>query len=424
MLSRQYGQDYHLFFESYGVCNDHEPNWAGKMNALMSCILRMSEHFIDLDTSSSGPYIRDSMSNFPIVLKSKVKTDPDYPIGSSVGQFHWFDGDTMASYKKVLETAAHWLNEFTAFEVPASNWFTTQYTTGHSPECRDYRYEAGNKPRFNITGRKSTNGEGGETSYDDESVTYTSSSGLIVDNRATYPALCKLYLCLGFNKFTLTGIHDGGPTWNNVEKWQNFSRNVELQSDLWRPTGLDYPYPGKTTKTKRTYGYVNGAWMIKKDRVEETVWSKGTATAYNDNFQMSFTWEEIIHNYEYNDASETIITDETEGMEGEDPSSYYLSRPENKIVVSATLWNGLDLWSDPYTPLTETIPAHTKKRLTCNTFQQIPIPTYDYESFIGDDYERGAWRWNESVAISYDMRVVPVVDFSESLTTYSFGEEG
>jgi hypothetical protein len=89
------------------------------------------------------------------------------------------------------------------------------------------------------------------------------------------------------------------------------------------------------------------------------------------------------------------------------------------------IWDGLGIWTSPSEPLSaEVIPARTKKKIDATFFNPVPEPQQSrLREVIPTGWKHGSCWWEEELTNSYDLRVVPILDYSDSVTTFSFDEE-
>lgn len=421
-IDTSYAQDWGHYTDSYGIVDRHQPNYAMCMNSLMHCVYRMGQYFTDL----SAEYIQDSYANFPKSFSMTLRSDTEHKIGTSIRQYNSFDDDTIDSWKSVLSTAAYWLNRYTAINVPKeyrSVMQTCEYGTKDLSSSTAFTTTETEERRsnmsFNITHSSYEYYRPTESGTDagySGTRRYSGNFGLTLDNRTPYSANVLLYLCL-------PSVAD--TAWNNVNKWQSYSYSMEIYSGLWVPYE-DEPtlkYPGEGNGSNGSFVLAGGQWRQRDDTRTWIKYSAGSQSG-TDNHQLSSTEHFIRKNYTH-DGREQCVLDETSASEGEDTHIYYYSWAENELNVNRKAWDGLGIWTSPSEPfLAEVIPARTKKKITATFFNNLPEPSKNrLTEIIPAGWRHGSCWWDENLANSYDLRVVPILDYSDSVTTFSFDEE-
>ena len=410
-----YGQFIIDEFFRYGVNAKFQFNSAKQMNSLLFCIYKISKFFVNPE----GDPFTDSYVTFPHSCKDAVVSDIERNIGTSIAQFDSFAQPTMESWRKLFQIAVYWLNKFTMIPVPSHARCVTQrgrysgYDGGPVPVTEIE--PASNDPSLEATYIKTQTND-----QEDPSITRTLRGyfGLKVQNRTPYAGVCKLYACLPSVNVS------SGTNWKSTDKWQHFTRKVVTDENPWQPDpdDPDTLYPGNTTETERTYVLLNGAWVMKNDLTKEIEWSHNQY-GNNDNFQWTRNDSETYKNFSP-DGSNEIVLDQTSAYYGQDQSIQKTNFRNEITITDVNLWDGFGIWSSIGTPVTESIPAHTEQKLNCFTFSDIPEPENksNFEDFSGDGYQRGEHGWSESWRLTFNLRVVPFLDFANSITTFSIVE--
>lgn len=430
-----YGVSYTTSYIPCGPMNKFEPNEADKMNSLMRAIRNLATRFINPDDVE----FQLSYTDFPHNYLSELKKQSDeHSIGHCVGRTQTFDPETMTDWKQIFVEAAYWLNKMTMVRVP-SNWdyrHTTESTSDNSYNEKPLEYAIVPQPvdplfsnhdaYINLEYHKKQN-------HTEANPTITKRwdcmTGLTIVNRAPWDGVCKLYLCCPHFEATgerWDGVFPAGRrvlrrNWNQPQKWQYLERDMEVCDGAYQPDPQDDPdkywYTNKLEVKETEVLTDNGEWTEKKIDRTESVFSGGS-----DNYRLSRTTTQFEKNFNHDASEEVLLTSEstTEGPDQYDTSH---GSPVNNLTVNCyNIWDGLGLTDAISTPIEEAIPAHTEKKLTCFSFTQIPEPTPDFDSFVGSDWQRGNFDWHEEVIVSYDLRVIPIMDYSESLTTFTIAE--
>lgn len=425
-IDTSYSQDWSQYTGGYGFVDRNNPNYAMCMNSLMYCVNRMGQYFVDL----SGDYIQDSYANFPKTYSHPLKEDTEHNIGVSVRQYDSFEDNTIESWRQVLYTAAYWLNKYTAINVPNNyrtvntNCSYTSYDLSASDQfVPENMKERKSDMRFTITHHSMEYDRPTSSGSDHYYNGYRRCSGyfgLALDNRTPYPAKVLLYLCLP------SVPDDGRDNWKNVQKWQNYHYRMEICSRLWIPDPDDPSllYPGVADIDNDTFIYAGGNWKQSIDDHTKIIYSAGRETG-TENYQLSAI--EVYDKKNYTpDGRQNIVLDHRTTEEGEDRHTYYLAWAENELeMYHDRIWDGLGIWTSPSEPyLAEIIPARTKKKIDATFFNPVPEPQQSRLSeVIPTGWRHGSCWWEENFTNSYELRVVPILDYSDSVTTFSFDEE-
>lgn len=430
-----------------------KPNRAQSMNQMMKIIAEMARRFVDLDPNK---YIPDGGRDFPRTLIDTSQTwdhyDPNpgnsliFPpeteeeeitnLGACVPGITSFSGGTMDEWKRMLTSAANWLNKMTAIEIPQTYYYCYRIT--YIKEVNDFNTTIhlepigtqpfGNKCIMEIE-YESSAWQGSSTSpiYSSEKKRCRRiTNSLEVDNRAPYDAVCKMYLCYGSSKFTLQGGTYGSRrkygNWYQPYKWPMVNYSMQLCSG---PTPLphsDHDVPTKIERNSNAYMVqVNGEWKHYSDNKVTENYTPDANTGHNN--LTSKTEEKSVINYSF-DGSEQNVLEQSSESYGPDGSRYD-GEPDNELEIlwgtdETQVWDGLGMWSAWDQPLTEDVQAHTVKLLTTLNFDDMPeVQNIYIEQGMFPDWTRGSYNWTENFRRQWRVRVEPVFDYTDSITTYS-----
>lgn len=414
-----------------GPMNPKEVPSASKMNSLIRAIRNLANQFVNVEDVT----FTESYTDFPHTYLNELKRQSDeHSIGYCVGRTQSFDEETMDNWKQMFVEAAYWLNKMTMVRLPSEMNYReiSEYAYNNSfnappidsPIVPDPATDSNiqdNDARIYIRYYSEQNQDLPNPTQTKRWECYT---GLIVTNRAPWKAVCKLYFVCPPWDATDTkwdGVFPAGRrvlrrNWNKPEKWQYLTRSLEKYANTYQPDPADDPDTYWATyhlQTNETEVLLSGVWTVKKSTREETNYSGGTS-----NTQTSKTTDSFEKNFSPDGTEEVLLTQES-SSEGPDPYSYLRSVPNNELTVAANVWNGYGLVLDISTPLEEVVEGHSKKKLACLSFNQIPEEIPDFDAYVGSDWEEGDHDWTKDITVNCDIRIVPIMDYTGSITTFN-----
>lgn len=416
-ILRSFGYDLN-FFNEFGHPFYNQPNLSQQMNNLMHCIYTMGQYFTDL----SADYIPDSYSNFPKTCSLATKTETEYPLGISLTTGDNFSEADFARWRFQFKVAAAWLNRFVYFAVPSSYQKTTQ-RTNNSVSWSD------SDPGPSFTPTDMSEREGRTMSFyffdgRDERLADTVTStplhelygerrataytGLEIDNRSPYAANCLLYLVMR-SASSGPGRYDG-----NYKRWQTKQYEMTICSGVHTdPSDNRYHIPSKVEYTVDNQVFINGEWKTGE-------WMKQTTNYDNDGRGIDErTQQREMWYSDYGDKSMVY----SESDETSEYHSWYTSQAKNILELGYynydRVWDGLGIWTDMQTPISEVVPAHTKKVLQCTRYSTLPFPSTNWAALKPAGWTHGSYDWTDEGFVEYEMRVVPILDFTQSVTTFN-----
>lgn len=393
------------------------PNYALQVNFLKSLTMELSKHFIDLNAD----YISNSYTNFPKTLLLQAKENSNTIGANCVYQGETFTEDTMDNFKSTLSTTCVWLNKMTCIRPESPMVMTMQHwsdikrwneatssdlsnkTAPFSPPIEEER--SGNMT-ITVTESLEKNFYSGSLIADGGSRSVNADVGLVIDNRTPYAAAVKCFL-------TLPQVAES--SWNNRNKWQSYFRKIEKCSDPWTYHGSTMP--GRRDVEETTAVLAGGQWREAYTSDAQTYYSQNLS-GYGDNYQVLKYGDDLWQNWNHEGTENYEITS-THTEEGPNPGIVWYADPKNTIEVYDTVfWYDVgSRWADVRTPYETTLPAHTKDYVISG-FSTFPEPIVNWHQFDGS-YTRGSYDWEEDYTFDYKLRVVPILDFTDSITTFS-----
>lgn len=428
-----YGTTEADYVNRMGPMNPKEVPSASKMNSLIRAIRNLATYFVNPEEVTFS----ESYTDFPHNYLNELKRQSDeHSIGYCVGRTQSFDEETMDTWKQMFVEAAYWLNKMTMIRLPsdmdhrevsetANNPYTfspveVQITTQPITSSWEKNYDANIKIIYERTQDQTQSDPTTKKKWE-------CNTGLIVTNRAPWDAVCKLYFVLPPYDASDTkwdGVFPAGQRvlerkWNQPQKWQYLTQQLQVESGAYQYDPQDHPddywYTDKLVADE-TEVLLSGVWTVKKSSREHTTYSGGSG-----NTQTSKTSDSFEKNFSPDGDKEVLLTQDS-SSEGPNPYEYGRGTPTNKLTVVAYAWNGFGLVGDISAPLEEAVAAHTKKKLACLTFNQIPEDVPAFDDYVGSDWERGDHDWSESITVQCDIRIVPIMDYTDSVTTFSVVE--
>lgn len=407
----------------YGFLSQHQPNFAMSMNALLECVRRIGSSFFDEDAE----YIEQSYSNFPKTFGNKIVTDEEHSVGVSIMQFDTFTEPTIEDWRNVLGTAAYWLNKFTKIH-PKFNATTTlycPYTTSSWWDTEDWgTYEivptAESEREMSFSIQKWYRESCQPTQYDpdpyhvykDGALHVRARCGLAIDNKTPYDASVLLYSCMP---------EQPESNWASRDKWQTIDYNMRTCTNYYQPDPDDsfYLWPGKTSNRSVEQVLAGDGWKDAYYSEEDTIYTVGRDFV-EDNHQLCLEYEQYETNYSHDGSSSYLMHSEN-SSQGENPNSTYTSYSINFLDFrpGTKVWDGFGIWNAVGVPLNGgTVPARTKQVLASTVMSSVPLPNSRMQNMIPADWTRGGVWWEEHLFADYTVRIVPILDFTDSITTF------
>lgn len=406
-------------FNSFGFPFYNQPNLSQHMNNLMHCIYTMGQYFTDL----SADYIPDSYTNFPKTYSLATKTETEFPLGISITTGDNFSESDFARWRFQFKVAAAWLNRFVYYAVPSDYQKTTQFLSQTSswtdsdpgatftPENLSERHGGGmTLYYFDEFNERVADTQYTPTHYVWGERRVNVRSGLEIDNRTPYNANCLLYLVMP-SASSGPGRYDG-----NYRRWQRKQYEMTICTGVHtNPDDERYHIPSHVEYTANNQVFVNGQWQT-GDYFNQSINYESNGQGIDE----TQTQREIWYS-DYGDRSMVY----SESVVSSEYHSWYTAQAENELDLGYygydRIWNGLGIWTDMQTPISEAVPAHTKKVLQCTHFTTLPFPNTDWAALKPAGWTRGSYDWTDEGFIEYEMRVVPILDFSQALTTFDLG---
>lgn len=394
------------------------PNFANQVNNITLTLKNLAQYFVDLDAE----YISNAYTDFPKMLSGAWNAAAPEVGTVDVTNGETFTEETMDHFKSILKNAGEWLNRM-VYIVPKTTYTTQRWRETKSWYSSDESSLSNKTAPFTVPEINERTGPmqilvresqsrinfNGALIADDGSRRVECDTGLIVDNRTPYDANVKNYLVLPF-------VNESN--WSAKDKWQNYHRSIRLCDKIWT-TDSGYVFPGASIVKENDMAYIGGDWKVLKTYRKNVEYDKGQ-TWSGSNFQISASSDLSTYNYTY-EGEQSILLDSEHTEEGENQRNYWYADPENSItVVGSDFWYGFGNWSTIDQPYETSIAAHTRTYVL-PPLREIPKPTVDWHQFDGD-YTQGGYDWREEHTFEYTLRVVPVLDFSESITTFRIWE--
>lgn len=409
------------YLDNYPIAEKESTVMCRRINALATFVERLSRYYLDVDAE----YIAGSYSNFPKSLRSALVTSTDYPIGTqTLFRCETFTDATMDKYKTLLTNCAYWLNKMTKIVLPSSRMCFKRKASVKSggadlsvvPEIvtlDEYsspigEYRVGSVTYWNWS-YTFYGYEQEEISYSHDSQNFYLYDGVVIDNRAPYPAAVDFYL-------TLPKVSESN--WSATNKWQGVEWEMYIATSV--SSEGEAPYESYyATSTKKEYGsqaFIGGGLGNAYTTYLKTIIDNGTVkTTHSENTNYTHDGSQ---SYVY--LSSDLTSDSTLGNH---------ASPENSLNVwtdfrnSGDIWTGLGLWTDPSQPIRRFIPANTKKEILDICGSGNYRPPFLLRHFSPAGWTRGSHGWEEHRSVSYDWRLIPVMDFSDSITMFAIGDE-
>jgi hypothetical protein len=413
-----------------GPMNPKEVPSASKMNSLIRAIRNLATYFINPEDVTFS----ESYTDFPHNFLNELKRQSDeHSIGYCVGRTQSFDEETMDNWKQMFVEAAYWLNKMTMIQLPSNidhrevseiadnpyTAYTMDVPINTQPITSSWEKDFDAKIKINYERKQ-------DQTQSDPTIKrkWECNTGLIVTNRAPWDAVCKLYFVLPPYDASDTkwdGVFPAGRRvlqrkWNQPQKWQYLTRQLQVESGAYQHDPQDHPDEYWYTDElviEETEVLLSSVWTAKKSYREHTVYSGGS-----DNSRVSKTEDSFEKNFSPDGDQEVLLTQESISY-GPDPNEYGRGTPTNNLTANVYAWSGFGLLSAISMPLEETVEAHSKKKLACLSFNQIPEELPDFDAYVGNDWDRGNHNWSESIYVNYDIRIVPFMDYADSITMFN-----
>lgn len=403
---------------------------ASKMNSVIRAIRNLATYFCNPDEVT----FKESYTDFPHTYLSELKKQSsEHSIGYCVGRTQCLDETTLDNWKQMFREAAYWLNRMTMIRVPSNYTYRecTEITdnpysdvdinSAITPQPASQEYEKNKDPRIYITYKRVRSNSDPNAADKKHWTCYT---GLVVTNRAPWDATCRLYfVCPSWDAADTKwdGVFPAGwrvlnRRWNQPQKWQYLTRSIEIDDGAYKPYPQDYPdtyFFTDRLEIEETQVLLSGDWATKKSSRTHAIYSGGA-----DDTQVSKTIDSFEKNFSPDGDEEILLTQEST-TEGPDSGQTGCGTPKNDLQELVYLWNGFGLVSDLSSYLSESVPAHTKKKLTCLSFNQIPEDIPDFDDYVGSEWTHGNHYWYEHISIYCDVRIVPIMDYTDSITTFN-----
>ena len=430
-IMKAFGQDPSVsYLDGQWLAQPFCPTLAAKANLLNSMVMKMTAGWVDL----SADYVPHSYSNFPKSLQGAAKADSANLGPNSIAVGESFAEETMDKFKNVITNVCNWLNRMTCIQPDNDSCFTMQHwsdskTWSHLPGYEDTLsnetapFEPPQERERSFRQESPTityNRESWQVYFYQDDVIgtdqhtrgLTANTGVIIDNRTPYDAIAKLYL-------TLPSVAES--SWSNKNKWQNLLREIEISREPFNP----YPespsifYPGGRNDVQEVLVKAGDSWKPYQSIVQDVEYTKDAA-----NYKASGTYDLVKTNYTPDGISSYVMKEEHR-VEGPDESVYWHGEPQNEIDVTSEpyngygLWEGFGLWNSPSEPMSAECHARTKDYVW-EPITALTEPTIDFHAFDGN-YTRGNYDWWEQYRFGYSVRIVPILDFTDSITTFAVG---
>lgn len=392
------------------------PNYALPINNLLRIVQRMSKYFVDL----SADYISNSYTNFPKTLAGAFKEASGDLGEQNVYCGETFTNDTIANFRSILVSTAEWLNRM-VYVVPSKT-----YTTQHWDDRKDWEaadeeslsnetapfdppeyYQRTGSMVLELDEDKEQHYFNGEMIVDGGRREIDGYTGLIVDNKTPYDAVV-------LNYFVLPAVAE--TNWRTDTKWQWYQRHTTMCREPWSPVSWpDDVYPGGTFDATDYMVYAGGQWKTYTRYTFDRKLAADVDTG--SNYQISGTSYDLWQNWTHEGTQNYVLNEETE-EEGESQSSYWYADPENSIETHCHFWYGFGFCNNINEPYVTSIAAHTRDYVI-PPMSSITEPTNINWHEFDTGYSRGSYDWDEDYNYTFSIRVVPVLDFTESVTTFN-----